>query len=66
MKVVIHLHDELDYLIHMTVVEHPLTYIVIWGNRAFVKVGRRRYRQKSMKIINDTDSQAFKIVSPDD
>lgn len=60
MKININLHDQLDYLIHTTEVEHPLKKFYIWGSEAFEKVGKRRYRETTFGIINDTQRLGFK------
>jgi hypothetical protein len=59
-KVHIKLHDELDYLIHVSEVEHPLKKVYFWGSRAFEKVGKRRYREVTFGIILDTDDRSFR------
>lgn len=53
LPLIIKLYDNMSYLVH-TVELTDLPQIIIWGSAAFLKTGKRTYRQTTMHVLTDT------------
>lgn len=56
----IKIYDSLGFLLHITEMEHPLTKVLVWGSKVFIKAGKRQYRQVAHRVLADTSDESLR------